>query len=297
MKKFSALIILTLMVLFPAAPAFSSRVVTVPFSESFDSDFTDLDWLTNGATETFLPSGGWSGGAKRITPPTTTHGGNGGYAAVGSFNFTSGVTSLHIRVLMKFGTSYITTSLAGAGNEQNKIIIADGTATRAMVSLTHWSDPSKDFSFGPCDNAVCRYENGQGSASEGGDWWPTSANTFKLSDYLGQWIAVEWAIDCSTGTNRLYIWSTDGVIDGLYKEYQVATGGVYNTIQVIGGFYNGYNSSDANTYIEFDELQVSTSYIGPPEGFTTGGESIPPVKPVGYGTIKIFESGSTLLIQ
>jgi hypothetical protein len=271
------LFLIMVVVFLMATPVQGARNITLPFSENFESNnYGDLLWLSNGATHSYQSSGGWQGGAARFTPPT--YGDNGTYSGLGSFNFAER-SRVHVRFLAKFGPQYINTSRSGAGNQQNKFAIFNpgSGGTRGMLSL--YQAGGSNFSFGPCNNSTCKYECGEGTSPDAGDWWPNGQDRFLLADRLNEWIAIEYVIDLGAGITSVYIWTLDGALDGLYKQYYINQGGNINSLQILGGYYNGYHVSDPNSYVMFDELVIDGSFIGPPSGFGSGGGGQLPASP------------------
>ena len=243
----------------------AGRNISLPFEQNFDTmDYSDLIWISGGATHTHLPSGGWQGGAAKFTPPTSSS--SQYYSGLGSFN---GINEkkLHIRVLAKVGSTYhVNQRSVGYGYQNKFIIVTRGGADRGMTIFERCGS-SGYYTFGACDDNTCLYECG-GSP----DWWPNGSDAFKSTDYLDEWFCLELECDLTTRTSKIYLWTQDGVLDGEYMSTALASGsGAYDAIQIIGGFYNGYHLSDENTYVMFDELKIDTQFIGPPAGFVGGG--------------------------
>ncbi len=266
---------LLFLVLLAIQPAFAARNVIFPFKETFSrNNYGDAVWLANGAGLIHIASGGWRDGAVRIIPPNRATGGNGTYAGMGSYYFPPSPV-VHLRFLVKFGPEYIRTARPGIGNMQNKFAIftSESIHTRGILSL--FQTPEQDYSLGVCENSRCRYECGQGSSPSAGDWWPNGRDAFLLSRHLNEWIAIEYAVNLRTGRTSLYIWTINGHLNGLYKEYYITRGGTLNVLQILGGYYNGYHIPNAGSYVMFDEIALDSKYIGPPPGFVAKPVSLP----------------------
>lgn len=281
-------IVSVMLVLMAYAPSFAARDITLPFTLSFDSsDYDDLLWNTGGATHTNISSGCWSGSCAKITPPTDCA--TGGYMGLGSF---TGLNhpQVNIRFLMKVGSTYASTaSNCGGEGLGNKLVdsLQVGDAGRSLVGLlidSHvpaggaqtfgmcTSGPSgTDYN---CDNAgggisPCNYWSASGAHEVVGCGYDRLHFGGDITtDYDNQWISVEVEL-VRNGYNKIYIYTQDGVLAGLYVTNDALSNDYnWSYIRHIGGYSNqDHPTADANTYIMFDELQISTSYIGPPTGF------------------------------
>ena len=249
----------------------AGRNISFPFEESFDSGDvwrSDLCWVGGGATCSHLTSGCWSGGCAKFTPPTATSGQ--AMSGLGSFDFIDGTHKrVNIRVLMKVGSTYHITSRSSGYNNQNKLIIVgrQDNGDRGMTIFERYYDGEPHyFTFGACRDNDCNYECGGITNC----WWPNSKDRFKSTDYLGQWFCLELEADLINKISKVYIWTQDGKLKGEYKTFPITDTSAYSYIQIIGGFYNGYHVADSNTYVMFDELKISNTFIGPPPGFLGG---------------------------
>jgi hypothetical protein len=282
------LFVIIVTLLLGGGQALAARDIDLPFYESFDTDSyeTDLVWVGGGASQVHQPTGGWSGGAARFFPPTTGQ----NVAGIGQL---TGLTDdnadqINIRFLVRHGSSYIA-NFRGA-----KFIIVvrdpnDAYHNRPMVFDDVESDGTRNvLSYAPCLGTLCKYDNDAYCGQ-----WMTGDESFTLypGNYFGEWISIESEFNRTTGIHKLYITTQDGNHQGLYLTYDPnadgcefpdlpQTGGTFNYIDVIGGFYNNGGTNDANTYFELDELVVDDSYIGPPDGFIG---STPPPPPAGSG--------------
>jgi len=251
-----------------------SLVITLPYEEKFNSGDYDTEdslvWLTKQATHTYVSDGGWSGGAAKFTPPKT----EGGYSGLGSFTGLS-EKILHVRILVKMGTTYTSTAVASPSGygSQNKwsLVHRDNGGSRAMTMLEfaapddeYYPGMADYYTFGACDNNACTFE---GDSEQN---FPYGLDTFQTPDYEGEWICVEVKYNLTNQTSTIYIWTQDEVFAGEYVTGTYSSGeGNWSYVEIIGGYFNGYHpTQDANTYIMYDELKIDTSYIGPPSGFT-----------------------------
>lgn len=254
------------------AQASDARSVTLPHTESFDSQssISDIAWVTEGATVTWLPTLGWrGGGATKITPPNTV---NQGYGGVGSFDGFS-TTSLNVRWLMNFGSSYATKT--------------PGTKT-IIMNRNSTGIPAGFEAFRPM-----LLENGNNRNGEETKWWypclQIECTMYNPNDRLDQpleltstqrineWISFELEADLVARRVNLYIHTQDGQVSGLYASHDMATAtrepsnsADYPIVMVQGiGFFWGAAvvPADANTYVLIDEVKMDSRYVGPPAGF------------------------------
>ena len=250
-------------------PVYAARNISLPFAEDFDSnDYSDLLWTSQGATHTWLSSGGWSGGAAKFTPCVT----NEGYSGLGQFLGLSSenTTTLNIRFLIYYGTTY----QEYASN--TKLIVSnrtDNVGPRPSIYDSEWVHTTPYFvGLAPCSNTVCQWDN-----DVDGGYWIHSTDRFKIGDRSdglreGEWISVEMGVDLTAGTIKLYIYTLDEEFNGLYLTQTTDTGNTYGYVDIIGGYFSPGGTADVNNYFLIDELEMSTSYIGPPAGFVTGEE-------------------------
>lgn len=281
-------VVFVLAVFLFASPAMAARDIDLPFYESFDTDAyeTDLVWVAGGASQVHQPSGGWSGGAARFSPPTTGQ----NMAGIGSLTGLAddNAGQINIRVLIRHGSSYITnfrgTKFMVVVREPN-----DNTHMRPMIFDDVVNDGARDvLSYAPCIGTTCQYDNDDYSGC-----WMNGEEGFVMypGHYLGEWISIEMEFNLTDAVVNLYITTQDGVHTGLYltqdpttgcglpAEDMPQTGGAFHYVDIVGGFFNDGGTNDANTYFELDELVVSDSYIGPPDGFVGGTPPDPPATP------------------
>lgn len=252
------------------------RVTTYPYMLNFDDNSwtSNLCFIVNNATCTHVTSGCYSGGCAKFTPPTVAAPSvNGRYSGLGGFNIPE-TRRLNVRVLVKIGPTYESTSDC----QQNKFIIgwpkAGTTNERPMVifeCMPYEGVPGyscgRYYSFGACEDNDCTYQCGGRTCSR-----PNCYDTFRSTDYHNKWFSIEMEHDAVNGIANVYIFTQDGKHKGLYvsRQLRASSGGIFNLLQIVGGFFNGTHSADANNYLMFDNLAISNTYIGPPEEFLSG---------------------------
>jgi hypothetical protein len=251
-------------------PTLAERAITLPFTEDFDSnDYTDLLWVEGSGSHSWESSSGWSGGAAKFVPPSS---GPGQYI-VGLGSFTGlNESQVNVRVLVYMGATYGESVGSVGYGYQNKFIIIDksDSGNRGMSIFERWDSSPFHYSPGACDDNTCHYENGLGPYDLGDPpvYWPLGTDKFRSTDRQEEWFCFELEADLDTQTSTIYIWTQDGVMNGIYKTVPLADGSsYYSQVQVIGGFYNGYMTANADTYIMFDEVKIDNQFIGPPDGF------------------------------
>lgn len=288
MKKL-CLITLIIIIIFYASPAFSGGQITLPYTQNFNAagDYSSFVWDEGTCGTEHLTSGCYSGGCFKITPPLQD---SDNACALGWFTFPVSPTTLNIRLLIKVGTTFYSSARAGAEGYADKFIIvtSTGSGDRPMVMFLRCGsecDSTGIHYFSACaaddTNAIqcqcggvggyCGYPNGQDTF-----YW---ANGINARDYAGKWVSLEFETVMGV-SNKLYISTQDGVFnDTLVATEQNSSSGVYDSIQLIGGYWNQYSVADANNYLIFDNLEIRAggSHIGPPAGFVEGADTTPPV--------------------
>lgn len=260
----SLLVVLGLLVI---GQAFAARTInTLPWSEGFNANnYADLIWITQGATHTWLPAGGWNGsGGAKFTPPNAE-----GYSGIGQVILGSGLqpTRLNVRFLIYHGRTW--SQVSGGG--KLLILNRDGNRGRPMLIYGEWPSTvgaNVWDTLAPCDGTVCRFQ--------GGDYWSDGTDSFRIGNgttgRAQEWICIEIeANTAGSGTITLYIDTRDGRLSGQYITRPMDSsggGGVWRYMDILGGYMNrGNTRADAENYFVIDELAFSTSRIGPPAGF------------------------------
>ncbi|MDH5325912.1 MAG: hypothetical protein OEZ68_00420 [Gammaproteobacteria bacterium] len=239
---------------------------SLPFSESFDSSTYagDLLWVDGNlnASHSWTQSG-WSGGAAQFIPPI----GQEGYSGLGAFNGINDngaqITRINVRFLIYHSSGFI------PGNSGvNKLVIVrrTGGARPMLLSNYYPQGNSRYMSYGACDGTDCAYQ--------GGGSWPDGTDQLRIGDgptYRSrEWISMEFEADLVAGTTKLYVYTTDGLLSGLYTQQVIPQGGVITDVDIIGGYFGNsanFSTTTVNNYFMIDELVIDNSYIGPPAGF------------------------------
>jgi hypothetical protein len=252
------------------APSMASRNISLPYEMKFDSGdnwTSDLAWKGTGGScsdtrcsITHQSALGWNGGAAKIIPPQNAccDGINGCMCALGSFTGFS-TTRLNIRALYKLGPTYYSSYRNAGGGLYNKFIDVHGGDTRFGIlglvgegtSYCRWGILANEGCYLYNSNPVCHNNNPPAFKYDG-------------TEHSGEWISVEYEIDSVKDTTTIYITESDGTFT-TWKHTNTTTGNM-NRIE-IGGFYNPIFISDPGTYLLIDELKISNTYIGPPDGF------------------------------
>jgi hypothetical protein len=254
-----------------ATTASAGRTISsLPWSENFNSNnYSDLVWVSEGATHTWSSTGGYRGsGAAKFTPPNAE-----GYSGLGQVVLASNLspTKLNVRFLINHGRSW--SQVAGGGKLM--ILNRDGNRGRPMLIYGEWPQnfgANAWDTLAPCDGTVCRYQ--------GGDYWSDGTDSFRVGNGTTgrshEWISVEMeANTAGGGTITLYIDTQDGREAGQYITRPMddtGGGGVWRQMEILGGYMNRGSSvrGDPENYFMIDELAFSTTRIGPPSGFRSG---------------------------
>jgi hypothetical protein len=242
------------------------RISSLPYVERFDNNnyASSLVWLTGGATHTWLSSGGWSGGAAKFTPPTSAQ----SYGGLGQF-LLSGLSNVPEQINVRWLEYHGATWRENANGEKLIILNRSGNGGRPMIILRESSSGGQTWeTMGACDGTVCRYD--------AGDFWPDGTDRLKIGNRPvareHEWISIEFEANTRTGMIRLYVDTQDGSLSGLYIERPMddsGPGGTWSHVDIIGGYFNGASTPDPENYFLIDELQISSSRIGPPAGFSS----------------------------
>jgi len=269
-KLLLALVIGTILVI--ATYAMAARSITLPYEMKFNSgdDWTSaLAWKGGGGCDTrcsitHQSTGGWSGGSAKIIPPQVAccDSINGCMCALGSFNGFS-TARLNIRALYKFGPTYYSSFRNAGGGLYNKFIDVHNTSGVRSGIFYLIGEGSASAWFG-LFNGGCAWWNNTPGCRLGS---PLVSLTATQNN--NQWISLEYELN-SGGVTKAYMYKSDGTYATWTSQDTIPSG---NMSQIeIGGFYNSIHAVDSGTWILIDELKISNTYIGPPEGFVGGGE-------------------------
>lgn len=188
-------------------------------------------------------------------------------------------TQLNVGFVFRLGPNYLAPHLEGA-----KFIMAYGTTRvrgwRPTVFLHFVTDT--EGRVGPAGSryaVLMAGDDGAGYVSdEFGQPFAQDAyaagltHTFRLDNYVGQWVYVEWEVRAQ-GTHRLYVATRDGVFRGREGEplAQIASAIVPESLPWTIGRPNAYTEAMLNattdTYVDVDLLRLNNAYMGPPPGF------------------------------
>jgi hypothetical protein len=239
------------------------------YEENFDTEnyVSQIVRLSGGATHTWLPTGGWRGGAAKFTPPLSGQ----GYAGVGGLYMDSIPTEnqVNVRFLIFHGSTW------QEYGTNNKVFILDGVNARDQRSMIISRETGEYVAWGACSGTVCKYESG--------GLFPDGSETFRIGNKPlhreEEWISVEIESNVASQYVRLYIHTQDSVFNGLYIEQtlDVSSDPTWMRLDMIVGFMDAAIQADPNNYFIIDEVKLSTRYIGPPAGFL---EDPPPKSPV-----------------
>jgi len=260
--------------------------VNLPYSEDFDDDSYEIDdelvnieaggipgW--NGQTHTYMPSGGWSGGAAHFTPPIVRNAPslNGQYAGISGITFPAEPV-IHVRFLVRWSSNWEENAWFpqdGYGTQDKMVILTTQGGSRGMTVFEKCrSAPCTDtgqnyYTWGACEDNSCIYEGDPTRYS------PRGNDAFKSSDYPEEWVSVELMVSSDDYT-EVYIHTQDGNLSGHYLnatnlDPNQITGNIIG-LEGAGWFFNGFFTN--GTWFEIDELAIDTQYIGPPVGFVGG---------------------------
>jgi hypothetical protein len=240
-------------------------VRSLPYNESFNANnYTDLVWLSQGGTHTWMPTQGWRGsGAAKFTAPLAE-----GYTGLGQFILSSLPSipeQLNLRFLIWYGSTWREYGPGG------KLVIMNrsGNRGRPMIIIRDWAVGGWE-TWGACDGTTCKYNTGAEP------WWPNGSERLRIGNGMREheWISVELEANTRTGIIKLYVDTQDGSMRGLYLEQPMVDsgpGGVWSHIDIIGGYMNwGSTQQHPENYFMIDEVAINSQRIGPPAGFLSG---------------------------
>lgn len=254
----------------------SGANVSLPHTENFDGAGWDAaNYLTSdecGGTARRTATGCYSGDCLKVIPPTSacTGGGiNGGAVGMGWYTY-SGSRTMHWRFLIKFGSYYATGQTSGGGGLINKFLLSDSPTRASILGLNCTGSGSGRY----CAWAVLdRNEVYHFRTPPHRGWIEDSLFRVSSTSHVNEWIAVEYALNTNTGIGQLYLWTQDGSYNGILIDNVPLDTGI-NMNGFYFSYYNSYGVSNPNNYFLIDDLVISTSYIGPPDGFV--GKPAPP---------------------
>ena len=258
------------LVLLVTTHAHAARVInSLPYYEDFNSNnYSDIVWVSQGATHTWLSSEGYEGsGVARFTPPVNNAGE--GYSGLGQFTGLStingtGLRQLNVRILLKHGPSYHDYSRV------NKLMIfnRNNGETRPMIMNRFY--PNYDWrTFRACHGTWC--QPNEAVANDALRVGSSTSNDAQAR--YNEWMSVELEANLDQGVINLYIYTADGQVSGLYStnpfiDPNDSRAGLFSMVDIIGGYFNAHNlPANDNAWFMIDELVIDDSYIGPPANF------------------------------
>jgi hypothetical protein len=243
----------------------SGTDITLPYSLNFDSGSDSLEGLisaTKGAVVRYEDSLCWRGGCARVIPSSESN----SYAALGGFNLPANTNRIHVRYLVYYGPDFV----SNLDRRHKNIIIhreSDVSGDRGMIYVWRTSEANDNMSLGACDNTDCRYE--------GGKTRPDGTESFLIADHLSEWVSLEAVFDTNNHMVQLYITTQDGnFINHLLAEKSIhnidSSLDYWSRISVLGAYIDWGTTPSPEMYWLLDEIAMSSSFIGPPDGFVTG---------------------------
>lgn len=259
--------LLILCILLVATNAYASRAVTLPWELTFDNNswIADLARTECGGTSTHVTAGCYSGGCMKVTPPSAACAGggvNGGATGLGWVTYPN-TNRIHIRFLIKFGPTFPSSVRNAGGNLESKFILLDSPSRIGLLGLIGSDTDGRYLAWAAYGNLnVWTFRNQE-------PVWIEYA-PFRIKDGVrtGEWIAVEYWVDTDRDRTGVYIWTQDGQFNGSYIDVSKSSSGGSTGFWM--SYFNSYGVANEGNWYLIDNLAVSTTYIGPPQGFTGG---------------------------
>jgi hypothetical protein len=230
--------LLILCILLVATNAYASRAVTLPWELTFDNNswIADLARTECGGTSTHVTAGCYSGGCMKVTPPSAACAGggvNGGATGLGWVTYPN-TNRIHIRFLIKFGPTFPSSVRNAGGNLESKFILLDSPSRIGLLGLIGSDTDGRYLAWAAYGNL----------------------NVWTFRNQEPVWI--EYA------PFRI----KDGVRTGAYTDVSKSSSGGSTGFWM--SYFNSYGVANEGNWYLIDNLAVSTTYIGPPQGFTGG---------------------------
>lgn len=254
-------------------------ISSFPWSLSFDSTGDwDVDGVLTsdecGGTARRVTTGCYAGaGCLKVIPPTSACAGggyNGGAVGAGWFSY-SNTSRIHIRFMIWVGPTFYESITNGGGGLINKFVLQDNNNDYPRTGILGFNAESPAGSGFVAFGVLAADESYHYNASptEPGYWQENAAFYINDTTNHSTWICVEYWIDTADGESGLYIWTAAGLQDSFYITNAVS--GSATQTGFYFSYFNCYGVADADNYYIIDDLSVSNSYIGPPDGFVGGG--------------------------
>ena len=222
----------------------------------------------------------------KVIPPTSAcTSANGGTVGWGWLTFPHQPV-VHIRFLVKFGSTFPQNVAAGGGGLINKFLLMDGPSRISILGFNCSDTSGRYCAFGVLNSS----ESYAFRSPPNRGWIEDALFRVTASSHVNEWIAVEYVLNQSTGYGSLYLWTPDGTYNGIYIEnVPIDTSPQMENFYM--SYFNCYGLADANNYYLIDNYAISTSYIGPPSGFVGDDVTAPTLS-----TKTIAANGTTLTL-
>lgn len=269
------LLLIIVLLLVPSA-SLAFDVPSLPYINNFttDQDLTDVyGWPAAGHSIVFTreTSGGYGDNGSCIKGLLSDHGSDdqSGLGAIFWGNEDVGNDEVQINVGYMLWVGPALTSATDDTHHKSMLLwggTEGGGYVRPMLSYREYF--SEYQTLGPCADAGgnCTF---YGDSPDN----PNGTDTYHMDDYAGEWVYIEFETIAATH-NRLYVYTQDGVISGEYSTTTDATANAAilatHGIDLLWGYWEGVSGATADSYLKLDDLKISTSFIGPPDGFVSG---------------------------
>lgn len=302
MKKYFIIILLLPFLLLAQTTVFDHDFEDAPTSYSDDGNNDENAWtatvgspsveLSNGSLLYHDSTTGWDGGNCAKFYPH-----NNGRCGFEEFP-TGSWTRMNMRFMVYFNTGFN----ANRGAEEIKWTITFLGGTRVWISIRQTGNfgcgtdseiclnyNETLFGVHGCTDATCgsypwnTVPNGECTAG----WTNYQNNPFKIADYEGEWICMEWETK-NDGEMTIYIWTQDEVYADEYLKTTVGVSDTPGSFDCTWINDNAGNNSDL-VYWLWDDMKIvvnGSAPIGTPSGFLDAAS--PP------GNIVIVNSAGTI---
>ncbi len=266
-------LLMAMVLIFPSS-GFGDRNISLPHTENFEGTWTDIAWSGSGnGSQVTKVQQSWRGGnsyCARIDPPTCSDCINGGYAALGQFNFPA-TNVLNVAFALNIGTTYSSSAEDVGGSLINKFIDLFNSGVRTGILGLNDRGACNGHEFGllNANNESYNYY----SQTQCVEQVYFQNGVDGANDFAGEWIFINYVVNHNTRVVTLRVWDRNGNYSGAHHQISNATVSSTSQIKTIGGYYNeSHPLADANSRLLIDDLTISDSedIIAPPNGFTGG---------------------------
>lgn len=224
-----------------------------------------------------VSGGGWGGGgAVRFYGAPTGGGVYRGFTP--NFN-TTGYTQINIRWMQKWNSNWAGTASGyggGANNLKGNYIQMGGSpfwTQEKDMNASLGAPPAPYFQLAQSYSGTLYRVHG-GTMDSGSDYtiagsdadstkWGDEAFLFGLRN--DEWVCFEYEFHTS-GTWKIYIWTSDRDFNGAYMEARDAPSGTLG-LTGLGGMYFHDSGAASGSWIMCSHFAMAESLIGPPSGF------------------------------